>query len=258
MPFETIRIEDEGPIRVIAVDRPKVLNALSTQVLREIDAAVAAVPGDARVVILTGAGEKAFVAGADIAEMQGKSADEARGFSALGHAVGKRLERLDQVTIAAVNGFALGGGLELAMSCDLIYAAEHARLGQPEVNLGIIPGFGGTQRLARLVGPQLAREMIFTARMIDAPTAKARGLVCDVFPKAELLSAVKKIALEIAAKGPLAIAAAKMLVRKGAALDLDDANRLETETFGELFRSRDALEGITAYLEKRKADFTAS
>jgi enoyl-CoA hydratase len=258
MAYETIRIETDGPVTTITIDRPKALNALSSQVMRELDDAAANLAPGTRVVIFTGAGEKAFVAGADIAEMRGKTVADAEAFSQVGHALGRRIEALDAVTIAAVNGFALGGGCELAMCCDLIYAAEHARFGQPEVNLGIIPGFGGTQRLPRLVGPQLAKELIFTGDMIDAQTAKAIGLVAAVLPKEELLAHARKVAAKIVAKGPLAIAAAKHLVKRGAALDLDAANQLEAKAFGQLFTSKDTLEGMSAFVEKRAAKFVGA
>lgn len=256
MAFEMIRVETDGPVTTLTIDRPKALNALSSQVMRELDEAVRTLPAGTRVVIFTGAGEKAFVAGADIGEMRGKSVEDAEAFSQVGHALGRRIEALDAVTIAAVNGFALGGGCELAMCCDLIYAAENAKFGQPEVNLGIIPGFGGTQRLPRLVGPQLAKELIFTADIIDAQTAKTIGLVAAVLPKEELLPHARKVAAKIVSKGPLAIAAAKRLVKQGAALDLDAANQLEAKAFGALFTSKDTLEGMSAFVEKRAAKFT--
>jgi enoyl-CoA hydratase len=253
---ENLRTETEGPILTIFLDRPKALNALNSGLIRELDEVLSSIPKEIRAVILTGAGEKAFVAGADIAEMKGMTPAEGQAFSELGHRVFRKLETIDQVSIAAINGFALGGGLELAMCCDLLYAADTAKLGQPEVNLAIIPGFGGTQRLARLVGPQVARELLFTGDMIDAATAKARGLVCDVLPKAELLAHAKKVALKIAAKGPLAIASAKHLVRQGAAMELDAANALESKEFGRLFGTADTVEGMTAYLEKRAPAFS--
>lgn len=252
---ENILVDTDGAVVTITVNRPKALNALNSQTLRELFEAFDQVPASARVVIVTGAGEKAFVAGADIAEMRGLGASAATEFSWLGHRAFSRLESLPQVTIAAINGFALGGGLELAMGCDLLYASERAKLGQPEVSLGLIPGFGGTQRLARLVGPQLAQEMLFTGDPIDAATAKARGLVADVLPADALLDHVKKIAAKIASKGPLAVASAKALVRRGADMALDDANFLESREFGRLFDTADAQEGLAAFLEKRPAAF---
>jgi len=255
MSYETIRAEHDAGITTITIDRPKALNALSSTVFRELTAALESLPAGTRAVILTGGGEKAFVAGADIAEMRGKGAAEGEAFSAAGHAFGRRFEALPMVTIAAVNGFALGGGCELAMCCDLIYAAENAKFGQPECNLGLIPGFGGTQRLPRLVGAQLAKEMLFTGDMYDAQQAKAMGLVAAVLPKEELMAHARKVAQKIAAKGPLAIAAIKRLVRHGAALDLDDANNLESKAFGHLFETHDTQEGLAAFLEKRPATF---
>jgi enoyl-CoA hydratase len=252
---ENLLVESQGPIITITFNRPKALNALNNATIRELDAAIGGLPAGTRGLILTGGGEKAFVAGADIAEMRGLSAAEARAFGELGQRVLRRLEELPFVTIAAINGFALGGGLELAMSCDLLYASENAKLGQPEVNLGIIPGFGGTQRLARLIGPQLAREMIFTGAPIDGATAKARGLVCDVVPLAELLPRVRKVAETIASKGPLAIAAAKRAIGQGWDVDIDAGLRLEVDGFAGLFDSADRKEGMTAFLEKRAAVF---
>lgn len=255
---ENILVETDGAIVTITVNRPKALNALNSQTLKELFEAFDAVPASARAVIVTGSGEKAFVAGADISEMRGLGSNAATEFSWLGHRAFARLESLPQVTIAAINGFALGGGLELAMGCDLLYASDNAKLGQPEVSLGLIPGFGGTQRLARLVGEQMARQMLFTGDTIDAETAKARGLVVDVFPQAELQEHVRKVAQKIASKGPLAIASAKELVRRGSDLSLDDANFLESREFGRLFDTADAQEGLSAFLEKRKAAFTGA
>ncbi len=253
--YENILVDAQGAITTITLNRPKALNALNGATIRELDAAFAAIAAETRVVILTGAGEKAFVAGADIMEMRSLTPVQARAFTELSHALGRRMESSPVVTIAAINGFALGGGLELAMSCDLLYASDNAKLGQPEVNLGVIPGFGGTQRLSRLVGPQLAREMVFTADFIDAATAKARGLVCEVVPKDQLLEHVKKVAQKIASKGPLAIAAAKRVIRQGASLSLDTANALEADAFSLLFDTQDQKEGMAAFAEKRPAAF---
>lgn len=253
--FENILVETADDIVTVTVNRPKALNALNSKTLSELYEAFDNVPTKARVVVVTGAGEKAFVAGADIAEMKGLGANAATEFSWLGHKAFARLESLPQVTIAAVNGFALGGGLELAMGCDLLYASDRAKLGQPETNLGLIPGFGGTQRLARLIGPQLALEMLMTGDPIDAQAAKARGLIAEVVPAGELQEHVRKIAKKIASKGPLAIAALKELVRRGADMSLDDANFLESREFGRLFETRDAQEGLAAFLEKRSPNF---
>lgn len=252
---ENILVESDGVIVTVTVNRPKALNALNSRTLTELYEAFDQVPATARVVIVTGSGEKAFVAGADISEMRGLGSHAATEFSWLGHRAFARLESLPQVTIAAINGFALGGGLELAMGCDLLYASENAKMGQPEVNLGLIPGFGGTQRLAKLVGEQMARQMLFTGDTVDAQTAKTLGLVVDVFPRETLIEQVRKVAAKIASKGPLAIASAKELVRRGADLPLDDANFLESREFGRLFDTADAQEGLSAFLEKRPAAF---
>lgn len=253
---ETLLVEEAGAIATIALNRPKALNAINSTVLRELDAELDRLERTAvRVIIVTGTGEKAFAAGADIAEMRGLTAAQAHAFSALGHRVFTRLGETRAVTIAAVNGFALGGGLELAMGCDLIYASENARLGQPEVNLALIPGFSGTQRLARRVGVQRALELLLTADPIDAARAKAYGLVLDVLPQAELREHVRKVAEKIASKGPLAVARAKQLVHQGANLDLATANQLEAQSFGLLFDTKDAAEGLAAFLEKRAPAF---
>lgn len=255
---ENILVESNGPILTITLNRPKALNALSSALLTELDQQLDQLTDETRVVIITGSGEKAFAAGADIAEMRDYGPVEAERYSALGHRVFRRFETLPQVFIAALNGFTLGGGLELAMGCDLLYASENAKLGQPEVNLGVTPGYGGTQRLQRLVGPQLAREMLYTGDAIDAQTAKARGLVVDVLPREQLLEHVRKVAEKIASKGPLAIRATKNLVRRGQDLDLDSANLLEQQTFGLMFGTDDRREGMAAFLERRAPVFKGS
>ena len=253
--YENLLVENTETSTVITFNRPKALNALNNATLREFGAALDGLPKGTRALILTGAGEKAFVAGADIAEMAGLTKEQGRAFGEFGQTVLRRLEELPFVTVAAINGFALGGGLELAMSCDLLYASDNAKVGLPEVGLGLIPGFGGTQRLARLVGPQLAREMIFTGGRIDAATAKARGLVCDVFPAAELMANVRKIVDTIASKGPLAVAACKHAIGTGYDLDIDAGLRVEVQAFAGLFDSADRKEGIAAFLEKRPPVF---
>jgi enoyl-CoA hydratase len=255
---ENILIDTQGTTTTITFNRPKALNALNAQTLQELEAAIDGLPTGTRALILTGGGEKAFVAGADIAAMLTMSRDEGTAFGELGQRTFRKIEKLPFVTIAAINGFALGGGLELAMSCDLLYASENAKVGLPEVGLGLLPGFGGTQRLARLVGPMLAREMIFTGQHIDAATAKARGIVADVFPAAELMTRVRKIADTISTKGPLAVAACKRIVGDGLDLDIDSGLKLEVQAFGGLFESADRKEGITAFLEKRPAAFTGA
>src|SRR5437588_10854260 len=200
--FENIQVERDGQIATITVNRPKSLNALNSQTLRELTQAVRD-NADQRALILTGAGDKAFVAGADISEMAPMTPWSAREFSELGHVVTALLEDIPCATIAAVNGYALGGGLELAVACDMIYASDNAKLGLPEVTLGITPGFGGTQRLVRLVGKLRAKEIIFTGEMVDAQKAAQIGLVNEVFPREQLLPHCRKVAAKIATRGPL-------------------------------------------------------
>lgn len=257
MTFENLLVADEGAIRIITVNRPTVLNALNRKTVAELDRAlddVANTPS-IRAVILTGAGEKSFVAGADITEFNQLSPDEARAYSAVGHAVLDKLSNLRVPVIAAVNGFALGGGLELALGCDFIYASDNARLGLVEANLGIIPGFGGVARLSRRVGRAMASEMIFSAAQVKADEALRTGLANKVFPLAELMGEAKKTASTIAEKGPMAVAAAKRLLRDGENVDLRVANSLEASAFGLVFSTADKVEGVGAFLEKRKASF---
>ncbi|GMU62895.1 MAG: putative enoyl-CoA hydratase echA8 [Myxococcaceae bacterium] len=255
--MDFVRLEIDGAVAVITIDRPKALNALNQQVLRELEEAITRVAHDGalRAVILTGAGEKAFVAGADIGEMTQYTTAQALIFAQLGHRVLASLEALHVPTIAAVNGFALGGGCELALACDLIYASEKAKLGVPEVTLAVIPGFGGTQRLTRLVGKARAKELIFTGDMIDAAKAKEIGLVLDVLPAAELLAHCKKVAGTIAKRGPVAVSQAKRVIEHGADLPLKDANELERQAFALLFGTSDQREGMKAFVEKRAAEF---
>ncbi|AKU90846.1 enoyl-CoA hydratase/isomerase family protein [Vulgatibacter incomptus] len=249
----------EDGVAWIEFDRPKALNAFNTETLLELESALDVLSKDEslRVLVLTGAGEKAFVAGADIAEMAEMGAPRARVFSSVGHRVFEKLEKLPVPTIAAVNGFALGGGMEVALACDLIYAADKAKFGQPEVNLGVIPGFGGSQRLPRKIGPMRALELCFTGDIIAAAKAQEVGLVLEVFPAAELRAKVDEIAMKIASKAPLAISAMKRVVVEASACDPRTANALEQETFGVLFGSEDQKEGMKAFLEKRPADFRA-
>ncbi len=256
MAYENIRLESEGAVAVLTIDRPKALNALNTKTLQELEAALKSIGPDVRVLIVTGGGEKAFVAGADIAEMASLPEAQAQEFGALGHRVLAMLEALPIPTIAAVNGFALGGGCELALACDFIYASEKAKLGLPEVSLGVIPGFGGTQRLTRLVGRARAKELIFTGEPVDAAKAKDLGLVLEVLPADGLLSHCKLVAGKIIKKGPLAIAQAKRVIQEGADLPLPAANELERKAFGALFGSEDQREGMKAFMEKRSANFT--
>ncbi|KFE70067.1 enoyl-CoA hydratase-related protein [Hyalangium minutum] len=255
MAYENIKLETQGPISTLTIDRPKALNALNSKTLQEIESALQSLGPDTRVLIVTGGGEKAFVAGADISEMSSISAAQAREFAALGHRVFLALESLPFPTIAAVNGFALGGGCELALACDLIYASEKAKMGLPEVSLGVIPGFGGTQRLARLVGKMRAKELIFSGSHVTAAQAKEYGMVLDVLPPEKLMEHCQGVAAKILKNGPLAISQAKRVIEFGADQDLRAANELERQGFAVLFGSEDQREGMKAFLEKRPASF---
>ena len=257
--YATLLVTTDGPITTITLNRPKALNALNSQLLGELNDAIAAVEADAsaRALILTGAG-KAFVAGADISEMVDFTEDQALVFALKGQRILARLEALPIPVIAAVNGYALGGGCELAMACDIIYASEKARFGQPEVNLGVIPGFGGTQRLTRLVGPMIAQELIYSGRIIKPDEALRVGLVARVTPPEGLLEAAQATANTIATKGPVAIAHAKAVIRDGAGMPLPQANDLEAKAFAACFLTEDQSEGMAAFLEKREAAFKGS
>ncbi len=260
MAYENLLFEVDDGIAVLTFNRPKVLNALNAATIAELGEAVAQVEGDRAIrgLVLTGAGEKAFVAGADIPAMSQMTVLEARRFAETAHAILARMEALPIVTVAAVNGFALGGGCEVAMACDLVYAGEKAKFGQPEVNLGIIPGFGGTQRLTRRVGPSRALELVLSGDVIDAQKAKEIGLALEVLPAADLLAFAKGQARKVAGKGPLAVAVAKRLVREGADADLRTANELERQAFAGIFATDDAREGMKAFAEKRPAVFKGS
>lgn len=254
---ETVLFEKDGAIAVVTLNRPDKLNALNAQLLHELAEVVGEIEKDKSVLcaIVTGAGEKAFAAGADIAAMQSLSTADAYRFAEVGHAVGNAIESSRVPFIAAVNGFALGGGCELALACDFIYASDKAKLGQPEVNLGVIPGFGGTQRLARRVGIGRARELCYTADIVGAEDALRIGLVNAVVPHADLLGKAKETAKKIASKGPLAIAQAKRVLFRGADVPLQVANELEVQAFASLFDSADQKEGMAAFLGKRPAAF---
>jgi enoyl-CoA hydratase len=210
---------------------------------------------ETRVVVLTGAGDRAFIAGADIKYMSGLGVEQAKAWGELGHEAGRLLETMKQPTIAAINGFALGGGCELALACDLRYASSRAKLGQPEINLGIIPGWGGTQRLARATTLGFAKELILTGRTVDADEALRRGLVNAVFEPDELLPRVMETALALAAKSPLALEAAKQAINRALGGDHAENLRREADRFGELFASEDAKEGLAAFTEKREPRF---
>jgi len=257
--FETIKISVEGALAIVTVSREAALNALSSKVMTELTAACGEleVSSDIRVVIVTGAGDKAFVAGADIAEMRELSPRQAQAFAEMGGALGASIEGSEKPWIAAVNGFALGGGCELALACDFVYASDRAKFGQPEVKLGVIPGFGGTQRLARRVGIAKAKELCMTGDTIDAAEALRIGLADAVWPHAELLGKARDIAGRIAANGPLAVAEVKRLVNLGQSATLDHALALEQQSFGLLFSTSDQREGMSAFLAKprRAAQF---
>ncbi len=256
--FENILLEKAAAnVYCLTVNRPKVLNALNQATLQDLSAAldVVAADRDARVLLVTGSGEKSFVAGADISQMQGLTPLQAKRFGEQALAIFRRFETLDIPVIALVNGFALGGGCELAMSCDFIFAADNAKFGQPEVSLGVTPGFGGTQRLPRLVGRAMAMEMLVSGRMLDANEALQRGLVNHVYPQAELMEQGLKMAAKIAKNGPTAVKFSKELVQRGQDLDLENACAMESDLFGLCFATQEQSEGMQAFLEKRKANF---
>jgi enoyl-CoA hydratase len=259
MAFNNVLLEQpEAGIYLLTVNRPKALNALNAATLDDIASALKVVAMDekARVLLVTGAGEKAFVAGADIAEMKDATIEEGRAFSEQGMQVMHALEALPVPVIALVNGYALGGGCELALACDWILAAENAVFGQPEVNLGILPGFGGTQRLPRRIGPARALELLTTARQVKAVEALAMGLANHTFPASELKAKGLEMARVIAAKGPVAVRLAKAAVKRGGNFDLFTACALETDLFARAFGSADRKEGMAAFLEKRPARFS--
>jgi enoyl-CoA hydratase len=259
MSFEMILLEEKEPgIYLLTVNRPRQLNALSPQVLYEISAAVAEVAGraDARVLMLTGAGEKAFVAGADIAAMSSMTPIEGREFALKGHATLRALELAPFPVMALVNGFALGGGCELALACDWIVASEKAVFGQPEVNLGICPGFGGTQRLSRVVGKSMALELVCTGRQVKADEALRIGLANHVVAPDMLIEEGLKLARMVAQKGPVAVKMSKHLVQRGQDIDLANANAMEADVFGFLCSTDDRREGMDAFIDKRPARFT--
>jgi enoyl-CoA hydratase len=253
--MEYIKYEVKGAYALLTISREKALNALNSAVLDELDQVLEAVDLDeVRCLVVTGAGVKAFVAGADIGEMSSLTKAEGTAFGKKGNDVFRKLELLPIPVIAAVNGFALGGGCEIAMSCDIRIASDNAVFGQPEVGLGITPGFGGTQRLARLVGPGMAKQMIFTARNIKADEALRIGLVNAVYTQEELLPAAEKMAAGIAKNAPIAVRNCKKAINKGLDMDMDNAIVLEEKLFGDCFESYDQQEGMKAFLEKRKVE----
>jgi len=256
--MNNLRLEVENEIAVLTISRPKALNALNSETLTELNEVLADIEerNDIKVVILTGDGEKSFVAGADIAEMVNFTAAEARAFGMRASEPFFKLMNMRQVTIAAVNGFALGGGCEISMACDIRIASDNARFGQPETGLGIIPGFGGTQRLARLVGMGRAKELIFTCDTIKADEAYRIGLVNKVVPQAELMDTAKAMAAKIASKASYANSIAKAAINNGYDMDIKNAVEMEANLFGITCSTHDKKEGMTAFLEKRAADLT--
>lgn len=255
--MNNLLLEIENGIALLTINRPKSLNALNSETLAELNTCLADLEknADVKVVILTGSGEKSFVAGADISEMVNATAAEGRTMGLLAREAFGRLENMPQVTIAAVNGFALGGGCELAMSCDIILASEKAKFGQPEVGLGITPGFSGTQRLPRRVGIAKAKELTFSGKMITAEEAKEIGLANAVYAPEELLNAAKEMANSFLKNSPVAVKYAKVCIDRGMQLDIDSAIALENEMFALCYASPDQKEGMTAFLEKRPAVF---
>jgi enoyl-CoA hydratase len=250
---EYIKLQAQGPVLLITIDRPGALNALNRQVLGELKDAIDSVDFNVtRCVVITGAGEKAFVAGADIAEMQMMSKTRAKEFGLFGNSVFLALEKLPIPVIAAVNGFALGGGCELALACDIRIASENASFGQPEVSLGITAGFGGTQRLPRIIGEGRAKQLLYTGARIKAQEALEIGLVNQVHPAEELMEKALALANTIAANAPIAVRGTKLAINLGRAMDMEAAVALEADYFSACFESKDQREGMSAMLEKRK------
>ena len=254
MELKNVILEKEEHLAIVTINRPKALNALNSETLKDLDTVIADLENDSNIyaVILTGAGEKSFVAGADISEMKDLNEKEGQEFGSLGNKVFLRLENLNKPVIAAIQGFALGGGCEISMACDIRIASEKAVFGQPEVGLGITPGFGGTQRLARIVGLGKAKEMIYTARNIKADEAYRIGLVNKVVPLESLMDEAKAMASTIIANAPIAVRMSKDAINRGMQVSIDKAVEIEAENFGKCFASADQTEGMTAFLERRK------
>lgn len=256
MGYQNILFEKEGKIALVTINRPKALNALNSETLTELDLVIDEIAKDDDVfaVVITGSGEKSFVAGADISEMKDMNTMQGRKFGILGNKVFRKIETLEKPVIAAVNGFALGGGCELSMACDIRIASEKAKFGQPEVTLGITPGFGGTQRLARLVGMGMAKQLIFSAKNINADEAYRIGLVNKIVAPEDLMEDVKKLANKIAKCAPIAVKLAKQAINRGMQVDIDTAIMIEAEIFGECFSTEDQTDAMTAFVEKTKLE----
>lgn len=257
MKYENILYEKSEGIATITINRPNVLNALNLQALQEISSSLDDAEEDetVKVIVITGTGDRSFCTGLDLKAIKGLSPLDAMNQDLLGQKLTKKIEELKKPVIAAINGFALGGGLELAMSCDLRIASENARIGQTELNVGLIPGWGGTQRLPRLVGRGLAQELIFTAKMIDAATAKQLGLLSAVVPPDKLKSAAKELASELMTKSPVGIQLIKRLINTSLEIDLTRGLVQEAQAFGVLVSTEDFNEGVAAFIEKRKPKF---
>lgn len=257
MELKNVLLEREGNVAIVTINRPKALNALNSETLHDLDNVVEHLEGenDVYAVILRGAGEKSFVAGADIAEMKDLNEEEGKNFGLLGNKVFRRLENLDKPVIAAISGFALGGGCELAMSCDIRIASEKAKFAQPEVGLGITPGFGGTQRLPRIVGDAIAKEMIYTGKIVKADEALRIGLINKIVAPEVLMDEAMKMALMIAGNAPIAVKLCKDAINRGTQVDIDAAIVVEAEDFGKCFATEDQVEGMSAFVERREKNF---
>ena len=258
MELKNIILEKSEHLAIVTINRPKALNALNSETLKDLDIVLEDLEKDNNIycVILTGYGEKAFVAGADISEMKDLSEEEGRDFGLLGNKVFRRLEKLDKPVIAAISGFALGGGCELAMACDIRIASEKAKFAQPEAGLGITPGFGGTQRLPRLVGEGKAKELIYTCATIKADEALSIGLVNKVVPLESLMDEAKAMASLIMANAPIAVKLCKDAINRGMQVDIDKAVEIEAGDFGKCFATEDQKEGMTAFMERRAKNFS--
>jgi len=257
MTYQNLLVDITDGIGTVAINRPKALNALNVETVHELQKAFQELEShpEVKVIILTGAGDRAFVAGAEISEMKDMNCLEAVRFSKLGSATLHQIEGLRKAVIAAVNGFALGGGTEVALACDFIFASEKAKFGLPEVGLAVFPGWGGTQRLPRLIGKGKAKELIFTGAVISAEEAKDLGIVNRIFPTESLMEETRKVAKKIAANGPLAVELAKGVIDRGYDIGLKEGCLIEATTFGTLFATEDQKEGMTAFVEKRKPRF---
>lgn len=258
MELKNIILEKSEHLAIVTINRPKALNALNSETLKDLDVVLDDLEKDNNIycVILTGSGEKAFVAGADISEMKDLLEEEGRNFGLLGNKVFRRLEKLDKPVIAAISGFALGGGCELAMACDIRIASEKAKFAQPEAGLGITPGFGGTQRLPRLVGEGKAKELIYTCATIKADEALSIGLVNKVVPLESLMDEAKAMASLIMANAPIAVKLCKDAINRGMQVDIDKAVEIEAGDFGKCFATEDQKEGMTAFMERRAKNFS--